>query len=180
MTGPGDNIYSAIPAEGANDRYTFLSGTSMASPLIAGIVANLLVVQPTLSFDGIKQALKENSTEVTFDKCDEYECIAPVYACGKRAYGDPIPFQPDYGLSTWEIILIIIGCCLGVFVIVVVILYVTKDKKKVKHTKIPDRDNPNVGGNATDNEEEQQAIMDNGQEGHQNNQFNSTKYAVSV
>ena len=176
--GPGDNIYSAVPVDGANDGYAYLSGTSMASPMVAGIVANLLVVQPTLSFDGIMQALKQNSTKVTFDKCDEYECMAPVYACGKRAYGDPIPFQPDTGLSTWEIILIIIGCALFVFVVVVVILYVTKDKKEVKHTKIPDKDNPNVGGNTTDNEEEQQAIIaDRRDEGHD---INTTEYTVSI
>ena len=41
----------------------------MASPMIAGIVANLLVVQPTLSFDGILQALKQNEIASEFAKC---------------------------------------------------------------------------------------------------------------
>eukprot|EP00486_Rosalina_sp_Unknown_P008391 CAMPEP_0201577636 /NCGR_PEP_ID=MMETSP0190_2-20130828/24126_1 /ASSEMBLY_ACC=CAM_ASM_000263 /TAXON_ID=37353 /ORGANISM="Rosalina sp." /LENGTH=437 /DNA_ID=CAMNT_0048009887 /DNA_START=534 /DNA_END=1847 /DNA_ORIENTATION=- len=182
--GPGYDIWSSIPAENANDRYAYLSGTSMASPMIAGIVANLLVVQPTLSFDGVLQALKQNSTTVSFDKCDEYECLAPVYACGKREYGDPIPFQPDTGLLIWEIILIIIGVCLFVCVVVVVIMYVTKDKKKVKHTKIPDKDNPNVGG-TTDNEEEEQAIIaDTGHEQEGQNSLNNNnvtqRYAINV
>ena len=166
-----------MPSANSNDKYAYLSGTSMACPMIAGIVANLLVVQPTLSFDGIMDALKENSSRVTFDKCDEYECLAPVYACGKREYGDPIPFEPESGLSTLEIILIIIGCCLFVCVMVVVILYVTKDKKQVKHRKIPDKDNPNVVD--TDNEEEEQQAIIEGQNG-MNNNIATTSYAVHV
>ena len=155
--GPGDAIWSAIPSADSNDKYTFLSGTSMAAPMVTGIVANLLLVQPTLSFDGIMQALKENATSVTFDKCDEYECLAPIYACDKRKYGDPIPFKPNMGLTTWQIVLIVIGCLILVFVVIVVILYITKDKKEIKHTTIPDKENPNV--DVMGNEEEQQAII---------------------
>ena len=62
----------------------------MASPMITGTVANILMVQPTLSFDGVIEALLNNSVNVSSGKCEEYECKAPIYSCGAKQYGDPI------------------------------------------------------------------------------------------
>lgn len=53
----------------------------MSSPSIAGTIANLLYVDPTLSFNEIKALLKINTRTITGDKCDEYDCISPIYEC---------------------------------------------------------------------------------------------------
>eukprot|EP01084_Bolivina_argentea_P315644 546891_1 len=54
---PGVSIKSAIP----NNGNALMSGTSMASPLVAGIVANIFGLDDDLSFDDIRNALLENA-----------------------------------------------------------------------------------------------------------------------
>lgn len=48
------------------DPYTTFTGTSMATPLVAGVVALLLEVNPTLSFPEVRQILRESAKPVTF------------------------------------------------------------------------------------------------------------------
>ncbi|MCL2063316.1 MAG: S8 family serine peptidase [Candidatus Cloacimonetes bacterium] len=60
ITAPGSNIYSTFfweSLEDAVDDYYALSGTSMASPLVAGVVAMMLSRNPDLSVEDIKEIL---------------------------------------------------------------------------------------------------------------------------
>ncbi len=62
LAAPGKNILSTIPG----DSYTLLSGTSMATPHVAGAAALLLAVNPSLTIAGQKTALFS-----TVDKLDD-------------------------------------------------------------------------------------------------------------
>ena len=50
---PGVNILSSLP----NNLYGLKTGTSMSSPLVAGIIANILASDINLDFDGVKKEL---------------------------------------------------------------------------------------------------------------------------
>lgn len=54
---PGEDIYSTVPGSG----YDFLSGTSMATPHVAGVAALLLSQEPGLSLAEIKALLLETT-----------------------------------------------------------------------------------------------------------------------
>jgi subtilisin family serine protease len=60
---PGDSIVSTAPGGG----YVFLSGTSMATPFVAGAAALLWGAEPTATIAQIREALYESSV-----KRDEY------------------------------------------------------------------------------------------------------------
>ena len=57
---PGVDIYSCLP----NGKYDFLSGTSMASPIVAGCVALMLSIKKDLTLTQIKQILKNTGLSV--------------------------------------------------------------------------------------------------------------------
>eukprot|EP01083_Nonionella_stella_P064016 166483_1 len=152
--GPGDAIYSSYSSD-SSDEYGYLSGTSMASPMIAGIVANMLAVQPALSFDGVLNALKNNSVRISSLQCEEYECMAPIYACGQRVYGED-KWEYRNKLGILEIVLIIAACALLGGVVTCIILFVVKQKKQIPHTTLTEKNDTDISGA---NEEEQQAII---------------------
>lgn len=53
LAAPGSNIYSTIDG----NRYATKSGTSMASPLVSGVLATMVSLRPDLSYRQIKAAL---------------------------------------------------------------------------------------------------------------------------
>jgi thermitase len=59
LSAPGDNIYSTIPGG-----YDWLSGTSMASPFVAGLSALLLGQNPTFTVADVKRVLASTSDKV--------------------------------------------------------------------------------------------------------------------
>lgn len=54
---PGSNILSTVPG----DRYKKMSGTSMATPMVSGVLGLLLSKEDSLSFEDIKQRLYTTS-----------------------------------------------------------------------------------------------------------------------
>jgi subtilisin family serine protease len=58
---PGVKIYSTIPG---GNTYQFLQGTSMASPVVAGVAALLLEYFPTLSASQLKEIIEQSSTPI--------------------------------------------------------------------------------------------------------------------
>ncbi len=61
LAAPGVNVYSTSPGGG----YRYLSGTSMATPHVAGAAALLLSARPGLSWSGLKTALLTNVDPVS-------------------------------------------------------------------------------------------------------------------
>ena len=78
LTAPGVNVMSTIPSG-----YTFLSGTSMSSPHVAGAVALLWSVAPELvgDIDRTEQILRDSATPVINGDCD------PAPATPNNVYG---------------------------------------------------------------------------------------------
>ncbi len=74
---PGVDIYSTTP----NDTYKANSGTSMASPVVAGVAALIMSYFPDLSAYEVKEILLNSVTPYT---------ELPVYRPGTK---DPVPFS---------------------------------------------------------------------------------------
>lgn len=60
LSAPGENIFSTLPA----DKYGNLSGTSMATPLVSGLVALMLSHNPNLKPTEVKALLQASGTKV--------------------------------------------------------------------------------------------------------------------
>jgi len=56
LSAPGEDVRSSVPG-GNDDAYDTYSGTSMATPHVAGVTALLLSVNPDMTFGQVRQAL---------------------------------------------------------------------------------------------------------------------------
>lgn len=63
ISAPGNRIYSAFP----EDRYGFMDGTSMSTPIVSGAVALLLSKSPSLNIKQIKEILSETGKSLTLE-----------------------------------------------------------------------------------------------------------------
>ena len=62
ISAPGAKIYSTY--NGGTSSYGSLSGTSMASPAVAGIAALLFAYDPSLSADEVREVLEQTATDI--------------------------------------------------------------------------------------------------------------------
>lgn len=63
VVAPGEFIYSTIYAPSIGSTYYYLSGTSMATPIISGIASLLKTKYPNLSSYDVEQILEETATD---------------------------------------------------------------------------------------------------------------------
>ena len=88
VVAPGAQVYSCIPPEKRPDGtyfYTYMAGTSMATPHVAGVAALLMAAKPEAQVSDIISALKEtskhpNGVENRPDNRWGYGMIQPVKA----------------------------------------------------------------------------------------------------
>ena len=74
---PGQVVTSAIAD--CDTCYDTWQGTSMASPHICGFIANLLWLDPTLTYHEIKNLLRHDTTTITEYECNTFDCQYPFY-----------------------------------------------------------------------------------------------------
>ena len=64
VVAPGVQVYSSIPPEQTPQgtfEYTYMAGTSMATPHVAGVAALLMAAEPTAQVSDIMSVLKETA-----------------------------------------------------------------------------------------------------------------------
>lgn len=61
LVAPGVEIYSTVP----NNDYDYSSGTSMAAPAVAGVVALMLSANPNLTHDQVQQMITESTMQLS-------------------------------------------------------------------------------------------------------------------
>lgn len=79
LSSPGDGIMSTLP----KDKYGNLSGTSMATPLVAGLVALVKAQDPTLTPSDIRSLLQSTGAKVSIQtacdcRVDAFEAVDAV------------------------------------------------------------------------------------------------------
>ena len=88
IVAPGAQIYSCIPPEqrvSGTVQYTYMDGTSMATPHVAGVAALLMAAKPTAPVEDIIKVLKETAIHPQGKKyCPDnrwgYGLIQPIAA----------------------------------------------------------------------------------------------------
>jgi flagellar hook assembly protein FlgD len=70
FTAPGESIYSTLPVR--NNYYGYMSGTSMATPVVSGIVSLMLSRDPYLSDEKVFEILKKSTVDLGIAGWDKY------------------------------------------------------------------------------------------------------------
>lgn len=104
VAAPGANIYSTVP----NNSYALLSGTSMASPVVTGIVALLLSTNPSLSVAQMTDAIRStvdpvaalNGRVVTGGRVNAFRALQAVGGTPPVTTPVPVSVTPAAGTAT--------------------------------------------------------------------------------
>lgn len=67
VVAPGSDIYSTIPGS-----YGYMSGTSMATPHVAGLAALIWTMEPGLTPDQVRQAIRDSSVDLGSPGWDQF------------------------------------------------------------------------------------------------------------
>lgn len=111
LAAPGNAIMSTLPA----DKYGNLSGTSMATPLVAGLVALVKAQDPNLTAEQIRALLQGTGTQIALStacdcRVDAFNAIDTVKSqkmfvapfAGTFAVGAKVQFEGVYGKAPFE------------------------------------------------------------------------------
>lgn len=89
VSAPGDSIYSTTPTKPVKGHvsqdYDYMSGTSMATPVVSGVIALMLSLTPNLSPAQIKSRLEQTADDVSvpgFDTATGRGRVNPFKALG--------------------------------------------------------------------------------------------------
>jgi subtilisin family serine protease len=73
ISAPGDNIYSTLKdMQDGNYTYGYMSGTSMAAPVVTGVVSMLYSVKPDLTVNEVKDIIYSTATDTYTPGWDQY------------------------------------------------------------------------------------------------------------
>jgi thermitase len=89
LSAPGENIFSTLPA----DKYGNLSGTSMATPLVSGLVALMLSHNPNLKPTEVKALLQASGTKVDIETA--CNCRVDAAAVIQRVRAEELTIMPQ-------------------------------------------------------------------------------------
>lgn len=90
IAAPGENIYSTVMLEGTmRDDYDYMSGTSMASPVVAAVAALVCAANPDLSAAEVRSTLCETATDMHLSGKDAETGWGLVNA--EKAVGTALP-----------------------------------------------------------------------------------------
>lgn len=93
MSAPGTSIYNTIPV----GTYGSKGGTSMASAVVSGVVADILAVNPALTVEEVKTILAETATDIYstgFDEMSGWGIVNPENAVLRAAV--MAGYNPDH------------------------------------------------------------------------------------
>ena len=90
VSAPGDTIYSTLPGS----RYGYLSGTSMATPHVAGLAALLRSLNPTLHNDAVRALIEMTADDLGASGRDDYFGFGRINAARALAAA-PSPPTPE-------------------------------------------------------------------------------------
>ena len=91
LSAPGENIYSTLPGE----KYGNLSGTSMATPLVSGLVALMLSHNENLKPTEVKALLQASGSKVSIETA--CNCRVDAAAVVQRIRSDELTIIPQAG-----------------------------------------------------------------------------------
>ncbi len=95
IAAPGVSIYSTYyDASSHSSGYEYMSGTSMASPVVAGVVALMLSENPGLSVNDVKNILFSTAVDLCIPGRDEYYGYGRANANAAVAMASGTPYIP--------------------------------------------------------------------------------------
>ncbi len=77
---PGENVLSTY----INNNYIYESGTSFSAPMVTGLIADLLSLNPYLSVDDIKNIILESTSKITNGKFKIIDGDDTIYGSGVK------------------------------------------------------------------------------------------------